>query len=364
MKKKHPPGFKPQPWKTAKGEIKVAYYYRSPRSAGRKLIPLGTDYQEALKKWAELHGAQVEPAKAGTVGDIYAKYMPWAEDRSLSKLSPRTIEDRNNYWGKPGSGKLRDVFEHVVANDFKPEWALTYFETRSSQVSAKKELKFLQTMFNWAKSRGLMTAPNPLSDIMRLLSVDEKRDIYVEDPWYDLTFECGTQLVRDTLQFTYLCANRPDETAQAKLTDIDGDELVVKLMKTDKKGLREKRIHIDGELKAYIQLQKRRPIRSLWLVSDDCGQRLKVAGSKFRREFKQARDDAERKARELGIPYTRFQLKDIRAKAGTDIARDYGIEAARLALGHTTQKQTNDYIRSVKGAAAKARKLKGGESGS
>ena len=63
---------------------------------------------------------------------------------------------------------------------------------------------------------------------------------------------------------------------------------------------------------------------------------------------------AEVEAKAKKIIFKQFQLKDVRAKAATDIARDHGIEAARLLLGHTTQKQTADYIRSIRGAAKKS----------
>lgn len=338
-------------WTTKKGVEKTAYYHRSSRDTGRVLTPLGTSYKDALAAWAVIEGLRVEAPKSGTVADIYAKYSAWANNTALSGLSTRTLKDRDGYWPK-----LRDVFGHVAIDTLRPEWMLQYFESRSSQISAKKELKFLSVICNWAKARGLMTAANPTDNIMRQLRVDEKRDIYVTDESLKLVYKHGSQLVRDTLTLTYLCANRPDETAQARLSDIDGDELIIRLAKTEKKGNSEKRIPITGELKAFIERQKRRAVSSLYLVSDERGQQLKPNGSKFRKAFKQARDAAEAEAAQNGSSIQRFQLKDLRAKAGTDIARNHGIEAARLALGHTTQKQTNDYIRQVKGALMKAAK--------
>lgn len=360
MKKKIP-GLVVRKWTTAKGVTKQAYYYRAPRSQGRKLTPLGTDYQQAIRKWAELHGAEVAPALAGTVADVYEKYMEWANNRKLSGLSPRTIKDREAYWGKPGAGKgggkLNAAFGKAPIDSLRPEYMLTYFEARSSQISAKKELKFLSVLCNWARARGLMRAPNPTNDIMRQLSVNEKRDIYVEDSWYQLTWECGSQLVRDAMDFTYICGNRPNETESAKKSMVKNGELHIELAKTEKSGIRTKRLKVEGALKEYIERQQKKPVTSLWLVSDESGQPLKVTGSKFRKEWNEARDAAEEKAKKQGISYTRFRIMDIRAKAATDIAEKYGLEAARKLLGHTTQKQTADYIRSIQGIQAKAIEL-------
>lgn len=343
-------------WKTAKGGGGSAYYHRSSRETGRKMTALGTDYAAALRRWADLEGAKLEPAK-GTVSSIYEKYMLWVDSHSET-IAPRTKSDRITYWGGPNDGRLNEAFGHLSINTLPPAFMMQYFEARSSQISAKKELKFLSVLCNWAKARGLMTAPNPTDNIMRHMKVNEKRTIYVEHHWLELVKKHASPMVRDTLEFTYLCANRPDETAQARFTDIDGNELVIFLAKTEGKGNSEKRIPIDAKLKAYIERQKLKPIRSMFLVSDDSGQQIKINNTKFKREFKKARDEAAKEAEATGVSFVRFQLKDVRAKAATDLARSDGIESARLALGHTTQKQTQDYIRSVKHAGENARKRK------
>lgn len=342
-------------WKTTKGEPRECYYYRKPRAEKRELVPLGADYAQAIRHYAELLGIDTEAPEPNTVAAVYHNYIEWADNRKVSKLSPRTIADRKGYWKH-----LKPVFEHCSVDTLESGWMFTYFEQRSSQVAAKKELKFLSTMCNWAKSRGKMHGINPCHGIMQQLEIDETREIYVEDAWYQLAHKHGSQLIKDAMEFTYLFANRPAETAAAMFQHIQGDELVIELQKTKGKGLKEKRIPLDGQRLAYINRQKAKMPRSFYLVSDNTGQRIRINASKFKSEWKEARDKAEAEAAEKGIPFTRFQLRDLRAKAATDIARDYGIEAARLMLGHTTQKQTAAYIRSVKGAAKAALKTAGG----
>lgn len=51
-----------------------------------------------------------------------------------------------------------------------------------------------------------------------------------------------------------------------------------------------------------------------------------------------------------GIPKSAFQLRDLRAKAGTDKAESSGdIVQARDQLGHTTVTMTEHYVRNRKG---------------
>ena len=47
-------------------------------------------------------------------------------------------------------------------------------------------------------------------------------------------------------------------------------------------------------------------------------------------------------------------MRDIRAKAATDTVIKDSLEDARKLLGHTTQKQTAEYVRPLIGEAAKS----------
>lgn len=337
-------------WITAKGEKRTAYYYQHPRIAGARPKPtsLGTDYSAALKQWADLHKTPVESYHGGTVGFIHANYMQWANRRHLSNLSIRTIDDREKYWRK-----LEPVFSKVQADDMKPVWLMEYFEARSSQASAKKEIKYLSVMFNWAKARDYMHALNPCHGIMRQMVVDESRNIYVTDASYDLVHKCGDQAIKDTLKFLYITASRPTEAFNAKKTDIVNGELHIKLSKTERSGVKIKRLPVEGDLKQFIQKQKRRTISSQFILSDEKGQKLKAQGQ-LKTKFNKARDLAAAEAKEKGIDFQRFQLRDLRAKAATDTAQKHGMEEARKLLGHTTEKQTKDYVRPLLGEAAKS----------
>lgn len=354
---KRPPGLIARRWIAKKtGETKTAYYYRPGRKRAkgqgtdpRKPIPLGTDYRKALEKWAQLHGAELELPTTGTVAQVYADYLKWAEQPKLSKLTARTVADREYYWRH-----LAPVFGHIPIDDLQSPWMFAYFEQRSSQVTAKKELKFLSVLCNWAKARGRMTAPNPLAGIMRQLHVQEHKDIYVQDAWYQLTWRHATQYVRDAMDFTYLCGNRPNESERATKRDITGGELAIALAKTRRSGIGKKRIPIAGELADYIERQRQKRPSSVYLVSDEHGQPLRTKSAKFRREWADARNAAQAHAKAHKLDYQRFALMDIRAKAATDIAEQHDLEAARRLLGHTTQNQTADYIRTIQGISAQA----------
>lgn len=354
-------GFITRSWQTKDGKRHICYYYRSSRASGRKLTTLGTDYTEALRNYADIIGTQLIVSLNGSVASVYSEYLPWAVKRATANLlSERRIRDIKSYWRH-----LEPVFGECDAGALEQAWMYQYFEERSSQVSAKKELKFLCAMLNWGLARGKIRGINPMmGGFMKQLEVHETREIYVTDEWYDLVHKHGNQLVKDALDACLLFTFRPAECQRSKLADIEGDELCVALEKTKRSGIKEKRIPLDKKHLAFIKIQRNKTPRSFFLVSDESGQPLRINNTKFKNAFKKARDDAQAEADKLGIHFERFQLRDIRAKSATEIARDYGIEAARLMCGHTTQKQTSDYIRSIKGAAKIAFMRASGESDS
>lgn len=78
----------------------------------------------------------------------------------------------------------------------------------------------------------------------------------------------------------------------------------------------------------------------------------------FRSHFDKARDAAEQEAKELGISFERFQFRDLRPKAASDIDAMHDIKAAQKLLGHTTEQMTAGYIRSRRGDVVQPLKRK------
>lgn len=106
-----------------------------------------------------------------------------------------------------------------------------------------------------------------------------------------------------------------------------------------------RRIEVVGELAILIErIRARKKTLSTYspqLIVNEAGEA--VTASMLRARFDKARKDA-------GIPKSAFQLRDLRAKAGTDKAENSGdILQARDQLGHTTVTMTEAYIRDRKG---------------
>lgn len=338
VKNRHlPPRMIMRSYTNKQGGVWVSYYYEHPRDAAgkRKVIPLGEDLAVAKQKWAALEGKPI-PTNPTTVRGVWELFIAWAAIPAKSGLSPRTIYDRTKYWKQ-----LNLVFGEYPINELKPEHMLPYFNARSSQVGAKKELKFLGTMCNWARARGFMNAANPTTGLMRGLKVKEGRDIYVPDMDLELVYKHAGDVIKDCLDLALLTGQRPTDTRQMRWDQIKEGNLEIAQEKTNAK----LRIAIVGELASVLARIRSRGVLGLTILSDPKGQPLKEFGY-FKSQFKKARDAAEEEAAEKGIPFTRFQFRDLRPKAATDLD---SLSGANKLLGHTTEAMTAKYIRQRRG---------------
>lgn len=349
-------------WRDRRGKLHEAFYYELPRDEkGKRLVtPLGTDLVRAKIEWAKLESATPQQAKLSvddfSVCALYERYMNWARDTGASRLSPRTLRDRATYWRSLGP-----VFGAIPMDALLPEHMLRYFDARSSRVSAKKEIKFLSVLCNWAKSRGWMRAPNPCEGTIRQMKVNEGRDVYVPDALYWLVYEFSDQLVQDCLDLALLCGLRPSEALGTRWSDLrkgeDGsEELWIKLPKTIKSGAKVKRVRVVGALKDLLVRIRARGVIGQTILCDEKGQALLLQG-KFRYRFFKARAAAKErfdalanelgsdKMHALGLEWCPFQFRDLRPKAATDKERLVGMEETRRFLGHTTERQTAGYVR-------------------
>lgn len=335
-----------------RGVVREYFFYEHPRDpAGkRKLTPLGSDLTKAKIRWAELEGKPRAEAPLAaderSVTGVHTRYLKWAENRAKSGLSVRTLADRAKYWAK-----LEPVFGAATLDALRPEHMLRYFDDRSSQVTGKKELKYLSVVFNWARARGYMTAGNPLAGILRQMKVHESRDIYVSDADLARVYAHAGPVVRDALDLAYLTGQRPADVRRMRWDHIRDGALEVQQGKTRAK----LRIEVAGELATLIERIKARGIVGMTILADPSGQPLKQFGY-FRSQFDKARDAAEAEALSKGEPWTRFQLRDLRAKTASD---SESMASARKLLGHSTEAMTADYVRERRGEIVQALRRKG-----
>lgn len=139
----------------------------------------------------------------------------------------------------------------------------------------------------------------------------------------------------------YLTGQRVADTLLMDERDVRSEQIWVTQGKTKAK----RRIEVTGELKDLIdRIMSRKAghkVRSTRLIVAKDG--TPMTKSMLRGRFDRAREAA-------GVAKAEFQMRDLRAKAGTDKAESSGdIMQAKDQLGHTTVTMTEQYIRNRKG---------------
>lgn len=338
-----PPGMR------ARHRGKTTYYYYDHGGKPRCEEPLGTDFKEAVRRWAEIEQTDTPKEAGRTFRDAVTVYLRDV----LPKKAPRTRSDNLEELKN-----LKEYFEDDTPLDeiepmhvraylrWRYEKAAKWFvsknraaPTNAGHVRANRELALFSHIFNRAREVGLTKSANPCAGIKK--NSEEGRSVYVEDDLYARVYAKADQPTRDAMDLAYLAGQRPQDTLNYDERDIRDGVLLIDQGKTGKK----LRMEIVGELREVIERIKARKaaykVMSTALIVNEQGQRMTLNALQIR--FKNARKAA-------GIENDAFQFRDLRAKAATDKSDSTGdIRQAQKQLGHESVSMTEHYVRKRRG---------------
>jgi len=210
---------------------------------------------------------------------------------------------------------------------------------KAAPVRANREKALLSAIWNYARDKGYTSLANPCAGIKG--NKETGRDTYVEDALFKRVHDKADAGLQDAMDLAYLTGQRVTDTRLMDERDVRDGQIWILQEKTKAK----RRFEVTGELKVLIdRIMSRKSehkVRSTRLIVTEDGTPMTVA--MLRRRFDLAREAA-------GVAKSEFQVRDLRAKAGTDRAESSGdIMQARDQLGHTTVVMTEQYIRNRRG---------------
>ncbi|WP_375592149.1 tyrosine-type recombinase/integrase [Chitiniphilus eburneus] len=327
------------------------WYYYDAGGKPRREIPLGSDYVAAVQKWAELEHGHREHAMREAIT------FPLAAQRYIAEVIPtkgsntqddnmRELKNLLEFFGNPPAPLDSIEPVHITMYlDWRIRKTKAWNVSRGKpdapdgRVRANREKALFSDMWNSFRSWGYTAMPNPCAGVSGFKEVG--RDIYVDDAAYSAVYQVAAQPLRDTMDLLWLTGQRPGDVLKFTETDIKDGALGVRQNKTKMKV----RIQIEGllhDVLARIEARKRTyKVRSLKLLVDDEGHALTY--SQLRRMFDEARAASGQT----------WQMRDLRAKAGTEADDQDGEAAAQRLLAHTTPQMTRRYIRNRLGKLAK-----------
>jgi site-specific recombinase XerD len=319
----------------------VTYYYYDAGGKPRKEIPLGSDQILAIKKWADLHQDDIPVCDRPTLKDAWDKFVKeklYSLGAATQKDYQKCIKQILAFFNDPP----------IALDDMEPTHIREYLDWRgkTAEVRANHERRLINLLWNCAREWGYTALANPCTGIKGF--TETPRKVYVIDQIYDVVYEEADQPTKDTLDISYLTAQRPADVVKMYETDIRDGKLEVVQNKRDKK----LKIRVVGQLKLVLdritQRKAQYKVRSLRLIVDERGNPLSQRALWER--FNKARQAAIAKHPKLKEKILEYQWRDLRAKGGTDKAvKEKDIRTAQKLLGHSHVSQTETYVREIYG---------------
>lgn len=281
-------------------------YYHVMRRDGRDVWkPLGRDYGQALRLWAEL---EAEKLTARTVADLVAGYLADCGGR----LKPSTVTGYREF-----SRPLLAVFGGVECDALRREDVARYVRARNS-YAGNRERALLSAAYTWGRNVGLV-ASDPTKGL-NLRAKEAPRQRYVTDTELAALLAAAGRL-RPVIELAYLTGLRR------------GDLLALRVMDGAEAGIA---VRI-GKTGAVRVIEWTDALRAAWraCTAGRIGASPVIAGRRGQPytavAFRQAWECIRERA---GLPDVRFH--DLRRKAGSDLPLDH---AAQL-LAHADSKIT------------------------
>lgn len=325
--------------KLKSGEVWTSYYYNGRDENGkRKEYPLGSDLNEAKRKWAEFECKPV-PVDATLMQFVFEKY----EREILPKKAVATQRENGG-----SLRQLRAAFDRAPIDAITPHAIAQYRDARTAKVRANREVTLLSHVFNIAREWGYMKGENPCRGVRK--NKEKPRDFYADKEVWDAVYTQAGMELQDAMDVNYLTGQRPGDVLRMKDADIREGALHVRQGKTNKfLRIMLEAGGVKSELASVIERIQSRPGRASgsFLVTLANGDQVKRHHLRLR--FDAAREAAAKAAEEankkdLAKRIKQFQFRDIRAKSASEIS---DMKAASELLGHTEEEITGRVYRRV-----------------
>lgn len=268
---------------------------------------------EVRKEWAEYPGDET----GSTVETLFERY-----EAEIIPTKAKSTQASDRAALKP----MRAVFADMWPEDVRPKHVAAYLDKRAktAPIRANREKALLSHVFSMAMRWGAVDR-NPCRGVHR--NPETPRSRYVTDSELRAAMKLAPPLLRYAMRMAYLTGLRRADILNLKLTDMTSDGIAVTVAKSRRPGSAPKRLLFEWspELRTVVRKLRDMPrrIASVYLFATKFGTRItdsafSTAWTRFQKRLEAASIE-------------RFQMKDLRAKHGSDIDEQGGDASRHLA---------------------------------
>lgn len=293
-------------WMPLDGKEAHTHYFLTRVDGKQHWEPLGNDYGEALRRWAELTGAASSPVM--TVADALAHYL---EDREKRLAEKTTIGYRAQ------SARLCKVFGAMRLSDLKRSQVVTYLKKRGN-VAGNRERDLLRAAINHARNLGF-NGENPCKD-MQYRNAESPRLPYITDGELVALLTAAQPRVAPLIRWLYFTGMRTGDAIAFQMTGAGEDGIRWQESKTG----RERFVVWSDELLSVYKAAAGALIGAQALF---LGQRGPYSLDGVESTWARVRERAK---------VQNVTMHDLRRKGATDVGSDH----AQELLGHADKRVT------------------------
>lgn len=294
-----------------------AYYFVSAVDGRKVWKPLGRDYGQALRTYAEIVGESADPAE--TVGEAMAQYLGVMAD----KLKPDTL---SGY--RQSMKRLAPVFGAMRVGDLRREHVYRYVIDLGT-TAANRDRAFLSAVYTHLLRLGAV-GDNPCKGL-HYRNPEKPRRRYITDTELAAIVEALPEQLSLMARFAYLTGMRESEMLALRLTAATDDGIRYTPAK-QRKGQEEERVMAwSNELRAVWRAAAGMRIGAQPLF------RTRTGGHYTRDGFQSLWQRWKGKA---GVPDLRWH--DLRRKSGSDADTE---QEAQERLSHADPGVTRKHYR-------------------
>lgn len=307
------------------GRVRVYYFYDM-RHAGQKRIPLGTDYDEAIAKWDELHNN-----KPRTVGRVQEAANDWR----AHVLPTYTNDDTKDDYSRQLK-RIEDVFGGMFWEEVELPHLRQYLKERKAKTQANREMAVFSIVWNHARKVGMTKLPWPASGVKNWKNEESAREFEVTDALFDAVYREADQMLRDCMDLSTATGMRLTDCRTVLLPQ--GDKLRLKASKTGK------RADFDITLSEVLPqlVERRRAIQASHLMLLSTSDGFPVTARALRTAYDRARELAASRPenRLIAQALRKMYLRDMRKRAADLTETD---DAAAELLQHSSKAVTRKH---------------------